>query len=345
MKMQRTPIVEEDIRFVLAACRDELQQLSGKTLLLTGGSGFVGSYLVESIIAFNRAHDGAPCRLLLPTRSLEATRKKWPHFFEDPELTWFEWSKDRLEPPSDGCDYVIHAAAPTDTAVFMQHPYGTMRDIVRTTEQVIEYAEQANASRLMFMSSGAVYGPQPSSLDAISESFLGGPDLTDARSCYGEGKRYAELLCYLSSVPTVVARLFAFVGPHQDLTGSYAMTDFIRQAKHHRHIRIQSDGSALRTYCYASDLTNALWKLLLDGSLGEIYNVGSDAPVVSVLELANLVAEIVGNVSVEVAGKDNAFGDNRSRYVPDISKLKKIYTPQISLPEGISRTIRAYDGV
>lgn len=344
MPMQRTPIVEEDICFVLVVCRDELQALSGKTLLLTGGSGFVGSYLVESIIAFNQALDGAPCRLLLPTRSLAATQAKWPHFFGIENVIWFEWDGCELNPPGVGCDYIIHAASPTDTAVFMRNAYGTMQDIVHTTEHVLAYAKRINVSALLFLSSGAVYGAQPATLEAIPETYFGGPDLTDARSCYGEAKRYAELLCHLSGVPTVVARLFAFVGPHQDLTSSYAMTDFIRQAKQTGRIRIQSDGSALRTYCYASDLTNALWKLLLKGSPNETYNVGSDAPVVSILELANLVGEIVGNVSVEVMKKDNSTGNNRSRYVPDITKLKKIYSQQISLAQGISRTIQSYYG-
>jgi nucleoside-diphosphate-sugar epimerase len=339
--MLRTSIVEEDIRLVLETCHAELLALSGKTLLLTGGSGFVGSYLVESIISFNRAHDGAPCRLLLPTRSLEATRAKWPHFFDIKNVIWFEWDGLTLEPPSDTCNYIIHAASPTDTAVFMRNPYGTMHGIVKTTEQVLAYAKRMNVSALLFMSSGAIYGAQPATLEAVPETFLGGPDLTDTRSCYGEAKRYSELLCHLSGVPTVVARLFAFVGPHQDLTGSYAMTDFIRQAKQSGSIRIQSDGSALRTYCYASDLTNALWKLLLKGTPKETYNVGSDTPIVSILDLANIIAEIVGDVSIEVMKKNNSTGNNRSRYVPDITKLKKIFTPQISLTQGILRTIQS----
>ena len=99
--MQRTPIVEEDIYTILATCHEELTALSGKTLLLTGGSGFVGSYLVESIIAFNDTHNGAPCRLLLPTRSLATTRTKWPHFFSIENVEWFEWDGHTLAPPSN----------------------------------------------------------------------------------------------------------------------------------------------------------------------------------------------------------------------------------------------------
>lgn len=342
--MQRTPIVEEDIRFVLDACDDELRALSGKTMLLTGGSGFVGSYLVESIIAFNRSHPDTPCRLLLPTRSVEATRAKWPQFFDDSNLLWFAWNGFSLEPPSESCDYIIHSASPTDTAKIMRDPYGTMQSIAHATEQVLTYAKRAHVSSLLFMSSGAVYGPQPASVGALPETFLGGPDLTDPRSCYGEAKRYSELFCHLSGIPTVVARLFTCVGPYQDLAGSYAMTDFITQAKSEGRIRIQSDGTALRTYLYASDLAISLWKLLLKGSHNNIYNVGSDTPVVSVLELAELIAGMIGNVKIEVMKKDNLTGNNRSRYIPDISRLKSIYSPQINLTQGVSRTIRSHYG-
>lgn len=338
--MQRTPIVEEDIRFVLAACRDELQHLSGKTLLLTGGSGFVGSYLVESIIAFNCAHDGAPCCLLLPTRSLEATQNKWPHFFGVENVTWFNWDSQALEPPGDGCDYVIHAAAPTDSASLMRDPYGAMHDIIRTTGQVVEYARQANASRLLFISSGAVYGPQPESLDAIPETFLGGPDLMDIRSCYGEAKRYAELLCRASGVPSTIARLFAFIGPYQDINGSFAVPDFLRQGMRDKTICIHSDGSALRTYCYASDLAAGLWKLLMKGMPGTAYNVGVDAPRISIRDLAESIASLIGDIEVVIEGK--AAVGSRARYIPNTERFKRIYEAKVGLTEGLRRMLSSY---
>lgn len=338
--MHRTPIVEEDIRFVQATCRSELQALSGKALLLTGGSGFIGSYLVESIIAFNRAHDGAPCRLLLPTRSLAATGKKWPHFFDIKDVVWFAWDGRTLERPSDGCDYVIHAASPADPARYLQAPTQTMEDIANGASAVLHYARQNGVSALLYLSSGAAYGRQVAAMDSLVEDDLGAPDLTDPASCYGEAKRYAELLCRASRVPTIIARLFAFIGPYQDIDGSLAVLDFIRQTVRDRTIRIHGDGSAVRTYCYASDLAIGLWKLLLNGKPSELYNVGADAPRVSIRELADLIARQVGNLEIVVEGK--AGSGMRSRYVPSTAKFRQFHSAQIDPAEGLRRTLASY---
>ena len=338
--MQRTPIVEEDIGQVLAACREELKSLSGKTLLLTGGSGFVGSYLVESIIAFNRDRDGAPCRLLLPTRSLAATQAKWPHFFDMENVIWFEWDGCTLVPPVESCDYVIHAASPADPASYLHAPMQTMEDIANGTSAVLHFARSAGVSKMLYLSSGAAYGRQAADLDALTEDTSTSPDLLDPASCYGEAKRYSELLCRTSGVPCVIARLFAFIGPYQDMSGSFAVPDFIRQATQTQTIRIKSDGSAQRTYCYASDLTIGLWKLLLNGKSGELYNVGADAPRVSIRELAELVARQTGEVEVVVEGKSGA--GPRSRYIPNIDKFNRIYAAQIDLSAGLRRTLASY---
>lgn len=340
MPMLRTPIVEEDIRFILAGCANELQSLSGKTVLLTGGSGFVGSYLVESILAFNATRPASPCRLLLPTRSLAATQAKWPHFFGHKEVIWFEWDGRSLAPPSDTCDYLIHAASPADPAQYRDSPMRTMEDIALGTSAVLHYALRTGVTQLLYLSSGATYGTQPPEVPAFREDMNSAPELDLASSCYGEAKRYSELLCRTSGVPVVVARLFAFIGPYQDIEGSFAAPDFIRQAMRTHTIRIHSDGSALRTYCYASDLTIGLWKLLLNGKPGELYNVGADAPAVSIRDLAELIAQHMGNVNVVVEGKTTA--GPRARYVPNTDKFKKLYTAQTTLTEGLRRAIASY---
>ena len=340
MSMVRTSIVEEDIGRVLEACQNELLALSGKTLLITGGSGFVGSYLIESIIAFNKMHISAPCHLLLPTRSLDAARAKWPHFFGINSVDWFNWDGYNLGVSRNECDYVIHAASPVDPAIYLQDPLKAMEDISNGTSLILQYAIRAKVTAFLYLSSGAAYGRQSAEIESLSEDDLSAPDLLDLNSCYGEAKRYSELLCRTSGVPLTIARLFAFIGPYQDKNGSFAIPNFIRQATSNKAIHINSDGSAMRTYCYASDLTISLWKLLLNGKRGELYNVGASLPSISISELADLISKQVGNTDVIVEA--NKSSESRSRYIPNTTKLKQLYSAQISLAEGVRRTLASY---
>lgn len=330
------PIAAQDIERILASCSAELAELRGKGILLTGATGFVGSSLLESIIAFNASgHAADACRLYLPTRSIASARKNRPQFFGQPHVTWLEW--DKLDTCRSSCDYIIHAASPTEPASCLTEPMRAMNETISLTQQVLSFAAGSKAGRLLYVSSGAVYGCQPDDMQSIPEEYSGGPNLRDSHSCYGEAKRFSELLCQVSGIPAVAARLFTFIGPNQNLGGSFAAPDFIRQATDRHEIRIRGNGLAERTYCYSSDLAISIWKLLLRGEPGEAYNVGQSQPATTVLGLAHLIGQQVGGVEVIVEGTG---GDkSRHRYIPDIGKLCKLYRPCITLPEAVERTL------
>ncbi|MCX7153279.1 MAG: NAD(P)-dependent oxidoreductase, partial [Proteobacteria bacterium] len=162
------------------------------------------------------------------------------------------------------------------------------------------------------------------------------PDPLAPGSAYGEAKRYCELLCSTSGVPFTVARLFACFGPRQALESGFAIPDFFRQLLINGRIEIAGDGEARRAFGYITDVVAALLKLLLRGDSGpQVCNVGADTPVVSIAELARLVAHIWGGADVLIRG--NSGDALRPRYIPDISKMKALHPPQVGLEAGLRR--------
>jgi dTDP-glucose 4,6-dehydratase len=194
----------------------------------------------------------------------------------------------------------------------------------------------------MFLSSGAVYGPQSLEVDNVTEDSATGPDPLDSASAYAEGKRAAELLCSMAARNTrlepKIARCFAFVGPYMKLDAHFAIGNFIRDQLHGNPIRVAGDGTALRSYMYAGDLMVWLWTILFRGAPMRAYNVGSEQPV-SIRELAHAVSEtLTPKVGVEVLGTPGPA----QRYVPSTARARQELglSCEVPLHEAIRRTQR-----
>jgi nucleoside-diphosphate-sugar epimerase len=321
-QIARFPIVQEDIESIFKIVGNDLTRLQGKRVLITGGTGFIGTWLLETISWLNK-NCNQPCKVYVPTRNPEAFARKVPHLALNPEIVLLPGDIADFQYPDDKCNFVIHAAAPGEPRALLHDSLGVAETIVRGTRRVLELATQKNIEGFLFVSSGAVYGVQPPDLERISEDYLGAPDVTNIRSAYGEAKRYAEMLCTLyhqrHGIPIHIARPFTFVGPYQDLNAGFAITDFIRQGLQGGPLRIQGDGTTVRSYCYAADLTAMLWKILLQSPVGRVYNVGSDEPI-SILELAKKVISFLDNpVEITISSKQN-MKSRPARYVPDINR-------------------------
>ncbi|MDO9545130.1 MAG: NAD-dependent epimerase/dehydratase family protein [Pelolinea sp.] len=337
------PIVQEDIEFVFKIVGNDLNRLQGKRVLITGGTGFIGTWLLETIFWLNK-NCNQPCKVHVPTRNPEAFARKAPHLASNPGIVLLSGDIADFQYPDDECNFIIHAAAPAEPRALIHDSLGVAETIVRGTRRVLELATQKNVEGFLFVSSGAVYGVQPPDLERIPEDYLGAPDVTNIRSAYGEAKRYAEMLCVLYheryGLPIHIARPFTFVGPYQDLNAGFAITDFIRDGLQGGPLTIQGDGTTVRSYCYAADMTAMLWKILLQSPVGRVYNVGSDESI-SILELANKVISFLDtSVEVKVMSKPN-IKSMLARYVPDINRGRselciKIHT---DIDKAIQRTL------
>jgi dTDP-glucose 4,6-dehydratase len=240
-----------------------------------------------------------------------------------------------FEIPADDYPFVIHAATDQTAAPTAEEPGGTFDRELTGTRRVLELARRANCKRLLFTSSGAVYGKQPPDLLRISEDYLGAPETTDARSGYGQAKRASEFLCTLYGqqyqFDTLIARLFAFAGPHLPLNLNFAIGNFVRDALRGGPIHIAGDGTPKRSYLYAADLAVWLWTILLRGKPERPYNVGSDQEI-NIEELGRYVARVGAlGTAVEIAQSPRP-GVPPARYVPSVDRARTELRLEVKIP-------------
>lgn len=326
-----------DLEEILDRCEQQFRRIAGERIFVTGGTGFVGRWLLEALrFADKRLSLGL--KVVVLSRDPEAFAQIDPSLAASPTFTWWRGDVRDFLQPSGSFSLIIHAATPASERFNREQPLAMFDTIVGGTRHVLEFASKAGANACLLTSSGAVYGRQPSTLAHVDEAYGGGPDPTSPVSAYAEGKRAAEFLAAVSGVPVKIARGFAFVGPYLPLDAHFAAGNFIRDVVAGRPIEIRGDGTPLRSYLYAADLVAWLLVILLDGAPNRPYNVGSDKSV-SIKELANTVAEVAGGAEVII--RQPPSGAPAERYVPSVTRARselglEVWTP---LAEAFRRSI------
>jgi UDP-glucuronate decarboxylase len=339
--MTNPAILEEDLRSITARLGASWQALRGARIFFTGATGFIGRWMLEALCRADRLH-GLDLSVTLLTRDPERFAASHRDLSAYPAFTTVRGDVLSLEPDGTGYTHVIHGATDASADLNENNPLRMFDTIVAGTRNTLDFARAARARRYFFMSSGAVYGAQPWSIEQVAEDFMGGPDIAAHRSAYGEGKRAAELLCTIYGkqfgMDIVTARIFALLGPMLSLDIHFAAGNFIRDAMAGRKIVVASDGRAERSYLYAADLTEWLWAIVLRAQPGAIYNVGSE-DAVSIADLARRTSELLGGQGYEILGKPDQ-GWNPGRYVPSTEKIRRELnlTATVGLDEAIRRT-------
>jgi len=300
----------------------DVSKFLGKRLFITGGTGFFGLWLLSAVSLLNRQGAAIAVTVLSrdPKRFL-ATHPEWAG------LCWLSFVQGNVRDfkyPEARYDLLIHAATDTSVAAHAK-PLAVFDDIVAGTRHVLDCAVNSEVKRILLVSSGAVYGPQPSDVSHILEGARFACPTDTPASAYGEGKRVMELLGALYhreyGIEPITARCFAFVGPGLPLDGHFAIGNFIRDALYADAIRVNGDGTPQRSYLYAADLAVWLLALLVSGAAGCAYNVGADQAI-SIAELARLVRDVLApGKDVVIASQPSADG-LRHRYIPDISRVR-----------------------
>ncbi len=323
------PFAPEDLAQVLGGVAGLGQDLREKHLLITGGTGFFGRWLLESLLAAN-SQNGANLRATVLARNPAAFLARVPHLAAAGAISWVKGSVTTIRPEDfagQRFDGVIHLATEADSQATVSNPAGAIEVITDGTRRMLDVALGTGAGRFLFTSSGSVYGKQPPTLERVGESFPGVPDannLTDAYAISGEAKRRAEQLCEAYArdhkLATVIARGFTFAGPGMPLDGKFAFGNFIHDALAGRPIVLTGDGTPVRSYLHAIDFTIWLWTMLVRGTSGRAYNLGSEHPV-TLRELAHAIAGEFGLADVRVMQAAKP-GQSSHRYVPSTARAQ-----------------------
>ncbi len=336
-----------DLDHILARTEPLWQELRGQRILITGATGFFGCWLLESFAWANRRLN-LNASAVAVSRHPQTLTQKAPHLASDPSIAGHAADVRRDAFPQDTFSHVIHAATEASATLNRETPLVMFDTVVEGTRRTLEFAAANSVRKFLFVSSGAVYGTQPPQLAHMSESFAGGPDPLDPANTYAEGKRAAELLCALAASPgleTKIARCFTFVGPYMKLDAHFAIGNFISDRLHNRPIRVRGDGSAVRSYLYASDLMVWLWTILFTGKSCHAYNVGSEEAL-NIAALARAVAAALpaeGSVNIASAATPGALVQ---RYVPSTGRAREELglRAEVSLREAIGRTYAWFSG-
>ncbi len=329
-----------DLEYILKATTPLWEGLRNRSIFISGGTGFFGTWLLESIVWANR-HLNLNTSAMVLTRNPAAFQQKCPHLFRESCLEFYEGDIKNFTFPDKKFSHIIHAATDASAALNKNNPIAMYKTILDGTQRILEFSVRADVSHFLFLSSGAVYGRQPLELSHISEDYPASFECHS--SAYASGKQAAENLCHLYAkqhgIAIKIARCFAFVGPYLPLDIHFAIGNFIRDGLNGKSIHIGGDGTPLRSYLYAADLMIWLLTILFKGESLRPYNVGSDEAY-TIAEIAGLVAHNFGptvEVKIAKAADPTVLPE---RYIPDITRAHRELglSPLIGLSEAIKRT-------
>ena len=348
MKLQNSNTYISDLDIAIEHSID-IEQIKNKIILITGATGTIGSYIADMLLRYNQVQN-ARISICLAGRNVALLKEKFA-FWNDDNLSFaaYDITSDIIldfEP-----DYIIHAAGNAHPVAFNGDPVGTIMGNVVGTYNLLEYGRTHKTKRLLYVSSGEVYGQGDLSLDEFEETYAGYVDTSSPRSCYPASKRTAENLCVSYTkqygLETVIARPCHTYGPGITPTDSRANVQFIRNVLNGEDIVMKSAGTQLRSYNYIGDCASAIITILMKGESGEAYNTANPDVRITIAQLAEIIA-ITANRNVLFSAPDALDIANRTPIAKQVLSSKKLealgWKCAFSAEVGIKHTLDILQG-
>jgi UDP-glucuronate decarboxylase len=346
-----TPVIESDVKEISERAATDLAWFDGKTVLITGGAGFLLSYLVDVLARRATAREGAGPRVLVIDNFITGVPDRLKHLQGHPAVKLITGDVSKALELPEPCDVIIHGASIASPLTYRTYPLRTAEVNALGTHHLL-HAARAQAERtrpvsaFVLLSTSEIYGdPDPAHIPT-KETYRGFVSCTGPRACYDESKRFAETLAVIFAeqhqLPTRMIRPFNVYGPGMRLDDARVLPDYATCVLENRDVVLLSDGTPTRSFCYITDFMVGLLAVTARGGAGEPYNIGNDREEVAMRDLARMMIDASGRpLQLRFARSEDAhyLTDNPQRRCPDLGKLRALsgYQCQVDLRDGLRR--------
>jgi dTDP-glucose 4,6-dehydratase/UDP-glucuronate decarboxylase len=343
-------IIEEDVRDIYLEIGGVLKAIEGSSFLISGGAGFLGSYIMDLIKFCSDNIFIEPVTVICIDNLVTGIPDRVEHLKDNEDFIFLNADISKPLEIDQDVDYIINAASIASPTFYRRYPIETLETNVLGLKHLIELGMKKGIKSFLNISSSEIYGDPDSAHIPTGEDYNGNVSCTGPRACYDESKRLGETMCvnYCKEygVPVKTVRPFNVFGPGLKLDDGRVIPDFFSDAFHRHKIKILSDGTPTRSFCYASDAVKGFMLALLSEFNGEAFNIGNNKTEISIKDVGSLIAEIVGNVTIEYKKSKEAdyLTDNPQRRCPDLAKANSYlnYYPKVGLETGLLRMYQWY---
>ncbi len=345
MNLYNNSLYCEDVRFV-AELDLPWDRFEGKTVMLSGATGLIGSFLVD--VLMEKCLHGLNCKIYALSRDENKFRSRFVKYTYDNRLEYVKY--DANEPLTLDeivtVDYILHLASNTHPLMYSTDPIGTITTNVFGLKNLLDFAVNHNCTRFAFASSNEMYGENRGDVELFDEDYCGYINCNTLRAGYPESKRCGEALCqaYRSQrkLDIVIPRITRSYGPTMNMSDTKALSQFIKRGLSGEDIVLKSAGTQLYSYTYVADAVSGLLTVVLRGESGEAYNIADLGGNVLLSDLAGYIADYVGTkVVFEVPDVEEAAGYSKAtKALLDGTKLRNLgWFPKYDINTGIIRTM------